>query len=206
MVLSMAVACRSSLTAREQGATESSLVAEKFVAEMGADRIDGNQHEGEDMSIRMKREWLFTALCLLLASVALTACGGSSGGGSTSESTASGSSAGEASGLAASKKVIAPFVGHPNPFPVVDKLKELPKGATVAYMDCGVPGCAIIYQLVSEAAKTMGVSVSRIKAGLAANTVSAAFDSVVADKPSAVIVPAIGVELWSKQLKQELKN
>jgi ribose transport system substrate-binding protein len=85
---------------------------------------------------------------------------------------------------------------------VTEKLKEIPKGASISYMDCGTPVCGLFWQALAPAAKTMGVNVERVKAGSAANTVSAAFDSVIAKKPDAVIVTAINVELWKNQLEQ----
>lgn len=155
------------------------------------------------------------ALLAIVLALGLAACGGgsSSSSGGTGESGATGGAGTEKTStetggnsggadVAAAKKVIAPYIGQPSAFPVTEKLKEVPKGATVAFMDCGAPGCALIYELLDEAAKTMGVKLTRIKTGLAANTVSAAFDSVVAEKPAAVIVPSISVELWSKQLKE----
>jgi ribose transport system substrate-binding protein len=78
----------------------------------------------------------------------------------------------------------------------------VPKGDTIAYVGCGVGICGIIGNILEEAAQTMGVNLTQTKAGSAANTVSAAFDSVVAQKPDAVIAVGDGIELWSNQLKQ----
>lgn len=155
------------------------------------------------------RALTLVALCLGLA-LSIAACGGG-GGSSSSESTGSspetapaegGEGEAEGGGAAAAKKIIAPYLGHPSPFPVTEALKEVPKGATVAYMECSSSICALFYELLSGAAQTMGIKLERIKAGAAANTVSAAFDTVVAKQPDAVIVTAINVELWSKQLKE----
>lgn len=144
---------------------------------------------------------VLVALCLALF---LAACGGGDSTSSSSDSTettSSGSGSESASGKDPAS-VVKPYIAQPSPFPVVDKLKKLPKGATVAYMDCGTGICGLVYELLEGAAQTMGVKLTRIKAGSAANTVSAAFDSVVAQKPEAVIVTAINVELWKKQLEE----
>ena len=159
------------------------------------------------------RKTLVLALSAALAlALALAACGGgssSTSGGTTSESTGTatgeGSTTEDVSSGAASKEakaLLAPYIGHPSPFPVTEKLKEVPKGATIAYMDCGTPVCALFWQLIGPAAQTMGVTIEHVKAGAAANTVSAAFDSVVAKKPDAVISVGIDIELWQKQLKE----
>jgi ribose transport system substrate-binding protein len=142
----------------------------------------------------------------LSVAIAVAACGSSDSGSSTSttESTEASGGGDETAGgsPAAAEKVIAPYVGQPSPFPVTESLKEVPKGATIAYMDCGTGICGLFWELLQGASQTMGVKMTRIKAGSAANTVTAAFDSVVAQKPDAVIVTAINVELWSKQLKE----
>lgn len=149
---------------------------------------------------------VFAVLALALVGVA---CGGGSDTGSSGateaeETTSGGEEEGgggeEAGGAAAAKEVVAPYIGQPSPFPVTEDLKEVPKGANVAYMDCGTPICALFWQVMGPAAQTMGINVERVKAGSAANTVSSAFDTVVAKKPDAVIVTAIPIELWKNQL------
>jgi ribose transport system substrate-binding protein len=113
------------------------------------------------------------------------------------------SSAAEANGgNAAAEAVIEPYIGQPSAFPVTEPLKETPKRATFAFMDCGSPVCGLFWQLLQPAAKTMGVQLTRYKAGPAADTVATAWDSVVAAKPDAVIAAAIDIELWKNQLAQ----
>ncbi|MBS1677443.1 MAG: substrate-binding domain-containing protein [Actinobacteria bacterium] len=146
---------------------------------------------------------VFAALALALGA---TACGG---GGDTSGSTGkagaeadSSAGANNAEVAKAAKEAVAPFIGKPSPFPVTEKLKEIPKGATIAYMESGSPFSALLYELALQAAETMGVKLERIKAGGSASQTSAAFDAAVANEPDAVIVNGIATELWSKQLKE----
>jgi ribose transport system substrate-binding protein len=142
---------------------------------------------------------------VLAAALALTACGGgSSSSSSTSASTASNEGSGEgASGVAKAKESVASYLGKPSAFPVTEALKELPKGATVAYVEAtGTAVGALFWEVLQPAGKEMGVKLLRIKAGSSASTVSSAFDSLVAQKPDAVIVTAIPVELWKNQLKE----
>jgi ribose transport system substrate-binding protein len=170
------------------------------------------------MSIGTVRKAIAATLAIGVLAILLSACGGggsstesSSTGGSGAESSdSSGASSGAggegaqsgASSVAAAQKIIAPYVGQPGPFPVTEKLKEVPAGTKIAYMDCGAPICALFWELLEGASKTMGVKMIRIKAGSAANTVNAAFDTVVADKPDAVISSSINIELWKNQLKE----
>lgn len=150
-------------------------------------------------------------LALLVAALVLTACG-SSGSSSSSESeTSKGEESNDtptttsdqsSSGVAMAKKAIAPYIGQPTPFPVTEKLKGIPTGSTVAFVDCGTPICALYFELMVPAAQAMGLKLTRVKAGASASTVSSAFDSVVASEPDAVVVPGINPELFSKQLKE----
>lgn len=160
---------------------------------------------------------LLVTVLVLAAAALLSACGGSSSSSSSStsesgsttseksenpESSEESEGSGGESGVSKAEALIAPLIGHPSAFPVTEKLKERPTGATFAYMDCGAPFCAFFYELLQPAAKAMGVKLERIKAGSAANTVSAAFETVVQQKPAAVIVTANPKDLWARQLKE----
>jgi ribose transport system substrate-binding protein len=146
-----------------------------------------------------KRLATMLSVSLVLA-VAVGACGSSSGSTSASPGSSSAASGGDPSPSAAA--AIAPYVGKPSAFPVTAKLAKIPKGATVDYMDCGTPVCALFFTLLQPAAKAMGVTLDRVKAGQAANTVSAAFGTAVTQKPAAVITTAINVQLWADELKK----
>lgn len=143
---------------------------------------------------------LVAAAGLLAASLSIVACGG---GSSSSSSNATGES--EASGktdVAAAKATIMPYVGHPSPFPVTENLKEVPKGAEIAYINCGTPVCALFGTLTQAAAETMGIKWSQVKSGTSANTVSAAFDSVLAQSPDAVLVPGLEPSLIGSKVEE----
>jgi ribose transport system substrate-binding protein len=159
---------------------------------------------------------LLVAASMAMLVIGLAACGG---GGSSSSSEPTEASAppkqsetasekteeggaDEGGGKQAAEAFIAPYVGHPSPFPVTEKLNEIPKGSTVAYMDCGTPICSQVFAGITPAAEMLGINLERIKAGSSASTISAAFDSVVAKKPDGVIAMADPVTFWSKQLKE----
>jgi ribose transport system substrate-binding protein len=171
-------------------------------------------------SVTLRRS-AFLALLVLVLALGLAACGGgsSSSSSSTSEAETEEPTGGETEpaaeeeepaeeeaasggGLAEAKELVAPYIGQPSPFPVTEKLKEVPKGAEIDYVDCGTPICALFWQILEPAAQTMGVKLERVKAGSSANTVGPAFDTVVQKEPAAVIVGSITMELWSKQLKE----
>ena len=155
------------------------------------------------MHLLARRTVLALSACLALA-LGLAACGSSGDKSSSTSSTSSTSSSTSASSgnKAAADAAVKPYIGKPSPFPVTEPLKSVKKGATVAYMDCGTSICGLFWQLLEPAAKTMGVKLTRYKAGSAANTVTQAYDSALAAKPDAVIAAAIDVELWKSQLKK----
>jgi len=145
--------------------------------------------------------------CLVLA-VGLAACGSSSDDSSgSSNATNATTNAAAKVDTAAAEAAIKPYTGQPSAFPVTDPLKKVPKGSTIAFSDCGTPICGLFWQILQPAAKTMGVKLKRYKAGSAANTVNSTFDTMLADKPGAVIVAGTPIELWKNKLKgfQEAK-
>jgi ribose transport system substrate-binding protein len=149
---------------------------------------------------QLGRRTVLLFACLALA-VGLAACGSSN---KSSSSTSSSSNATQTTAKvdkAAAQGAIQPYIGQPSAFPVTEALKKVPKGATIAFSDCGTPICGLFWQILQPAAKTMGVTMKHYKAGAAANTVSSTFDSILADKPGALIVAGTPIELWQNKLK-----
>ena len=145
--------------------------------------------------------------CLVLA-FGLAACGSSSDDSSATGSASNASTNAAAKvDTAAASAALKPYIGQPSAFPVTEQLKKVPKGATIAFSDCGTPICGLFWQVLQPAAQTMGVKLKRYKAGSAANTVNSTFDTMLADKPGAVIVAGTPIELWKNKLKgfQEAK-
>jgi ribose transport system substrate-binding protein len=145
---------------------------------------------------------------VLASAIALAACGGgSSSSSSESSSTTEAPATAEKTETAGNSvekaaAVVAPYTGHPSPFPVTEPLKKTPKGAKMIFVDSGTPFAALQWELLQGAAKTMGVSMERISAGVTAATVGSALDSVVAKHPEAVLADGVPIELWTKQLKE----
>jgi ribose transport system substrate-binding protein len=104
--------------------------------------------------------------------------------------------------VTAAKALIAPYTGQPSKFPIDTPLTKKPTGKRIAYLDCGTPICGLFYTLAKPATEALGMSLTSIKAGLAADTVQAAFDTVVQDKYDGVFVPAIPQALWKRGLDQ----
>jgi ribose transport system substrate-binding protein len=140
-----------------------------------------------------------TLLTAAALSVVVAACG-STASNTTNASNASASSTGGAGGLAAAQRAVAPYIGQPSPFPATQSLKRRPVGATLDYVDCGTPTCALMYSFVQPAANTIGMKLNRILAGSSASGVQNALASVVAQKPAAMILPGLPWQLIKKQV------
>ncbi len=139
------------------------------------------------------------ALSSLVVFAALTATACSSSGGSTS--TASSSNADHAAKLAAARQAIAPYVGHPSPFPASEKLAKLPTpGSKFVFLQCGAPVCAIFAQLMPAPAKALGVKFVAVNSGNTATTSQSAAASALSDKPAAVLVGASNPQLYGDNL------
>lgn len=140
----------------------------------------------------MSRRTMHAGLGLALASLlVLCACGGDSEGSSEGTGTAD---------TAAAEALIAPFVDQPSDFPISTPLAESPAGKKIAYMDCGTPICALFFSIAEPAAKALGMDLTRIDTGQAADTVSTAFDTAVSGGYDGVFVPAIPPALWERGL------
>jgi ribose transport system substrate-binding protein len=121
-------------------------------------------------SVTLRRSAILALFVFVLA-LGLAACGGSSSSSSSStgeaetsepaegetENAAEEEAEPEASGggVAAAKEAVAPYIGKPSPFPVTEKLKEVPKGDEIDYVDCGTPICALFWEILQPAAETM---------------------------------------------------
>lgn len=146
------------------------------------------------MKTRTKKAALGVAV--LVGSLVLAACG------SSSNSSSNDNGAAAKADTQAAKELIAPYTGQPSKFPVTEALKTKPAGKRIAYLDCGTPICGLFYTLGKPAMEALGMSLTSIKSGLQADTVQAAFDTVIQDKYDGVFVPAIPPALWKRGLEQ----
>jgi ribose transport system substrate-binding protein len=149
-----------------------------------------------------------------LVFVALAATGCSSSSTSSTSSTSSGSQAagsspataanpgaGSAAGVAAAQQAIAPYVGHPSPFPATQTLAKLPApGSKFVFLQCGAPVCAIFSQLMPAPAKALGVNFTAVNSGNTATSSQAGAAAALADKPAAVLVGASSPQLYGDYL------
>ena len=150
---------------------------------------------------------------LVFAVLAVTACSSSAGSPSSSGSASSSSggstaaasspSGGNAAEVAAAQQAIAPYVGHPSPFPATQTLAKLPTpGSKFVFLQCGAPVCAIFAQLMPVPAQALGVKFVTVNSGNTATTSQAGAAAALADKPAAVLVGASDPQLYGNYLHQ----
>src|SRR5512132_3227034 len=118
------------------------------------------------------------AALLAVAAIAVTACGSSS---DTSSSSGS-SGASSAGALTAADKLAAQWQQRPTQIPVTQPVgKPIPTGKRIDFINCGVTSCTILYNNLSQAAKTLGWTVKQINTQGTPETVQAAWKQAVID-------------------------
>lgn len=133
-------------------------------------------------------------MLVLVAGVALVACGGDDEG-----NNGEGPSA-DPQSLERAERAIAPFMEEPSPIPVTEPLERRPTGAEVIFAHCGRPECTAILDGMKPAAKLLGIELSEVAAGDTAGEIRGAFSSVVQREPDAVIIPALDPALFPQQM------
>jgi ribose transport system substrate-binding protein len=146
---------------------------------------------------------LALALLVIGAAFALAACGGSSSSSSAGGSESSGESPESSSkGVEEATAAIKPFEKTPTSIGITEPLKEIPKNANFAFVQCEVPQCTVIGDYMEPAAKTMGVNLERINAGNTPESFQRGFTVALQKEPDAIIVPALDPVLYPEQLKE----
>ena len=143
---------------------------------------------------RRRRRASAGGVACVAALALLSACGGEADSGADP--------AAAPADVAAAQAAIEPYLGQPTPFPIDTPLTARPTGARVAFMDCGSAICGVFAALAAPAAEELGMEFTAIDAGLTADSVSAAFDTVVQAGYDGVFVPAIQPSLWQRGLDQ----
>lgn len=108
-----------------------------------------------------------------------------------------------ADALARATQNLAPYTGHPNPFPVDRPLAQRPaSGWSVAFLQCSTPICALLARTTGEAATGMGVPFNVTKAGASSQGLQDAMSSIIATKPSAILIPAADPMQYREPMSQ----
>lgn len=148
-----------------------------------------------------------TAVCALLA-LSVAACGSSgtasSGSGATPSGTresASGSS--DAAAVGSAKEAVQKLLVRPTTLNVPALPSKPPVGKTIDFIACGVPACQEYIPILKQATDALGWNLKAINSGTTPQSVAAAYDQAVRDKPAGVIGSGgISPDVFAKQLKQ----
>lgn len=137
------------------------------------------------------------------ALIAIAGCSSSGGGSGGSASAPGGSTTAVAADISAAKALLADYTGKVSAFPVDAPLtKPLPSSASLVYLQCASPVCAIAGNIVAAAATTMGIKYTKINAGPSVNTQQAAMDTIATLKPTALMIAGLDPTGIGPQLRK----
>ncbi|NGO48179.1 sugar ABC transporter substrate-binding protein [Streptomyces ureilyticus] len=140
-----------------------------------------------------------TATVPVTALLALTACGGDA----TPAAGASQAAAANSPGLAAAREAAEMYADRPARIPVTEPVgKEIPKGKQIDFILCGVQSCKDLADFFTAAAEELGWTVKQIPTQGTPESVQAAYEQAVRDKPDAVVASGFPRAVYAKQLAQ----
>jgi ribose transport system substrate-binding protein len=76
----------------------------------------------------------------------------------------------------------------------------IPKGKTIAYIECGSPACVVNGVALKQAVSAVGWKLTTINAGLTVQTIQSAWQQAVVDHPNAVITSGVSRALFNPEL------
>ncbi|MFH9067166.1 sugar ABC transporter substrate-binding protein [Streptomyces coeruleorubidus] len=140
-----------------------------------------------------------TATLPVTALLALAACGtGTTPAADSTQAGAPGSP-----GLTAARTALAKYSERPATISVTEPVgKAIPKGKKIDFILCGVQSCKDLADFFTEAAKELGWQVKQIATQGTPESVQAAYEQAVRDKPDAVVASGFPRAVYAKQLAQ----
>lgn len=138
-----------------------------------------------------------TALLPVTALLSLAACGSdSTPAADTSQAAKPGSP-----GLAAARAALEKYSQRPTTISVTQPVgKKIPKGKEIDFILCGVQSCKDLADFFTEAAGELGWKVKQIATQGTPESVQAAYDQALRDKPDAVVSSGFPRAVYAKQL------
>jgi ABC-type sugar transport system substrate-binding protein len=147
------------------------------------------------------------ALTVTACSSSGSSSGGSSGGGAPSGGggatgdSSSGLSGAAKTGYAAALANVNAHIKPPTTIGVTTPVgKTIPTGKTLDYVNCGAPACTDTGAGLKSAAKVLGWTVKEINAQPTPQSIQAAFDQVVRDKPDGAASAGFAVASYQREL------
>jgi ribose transport system substrate-binding protein len=146
---------------------------------------------------RVRRAASVAALAATVA-ILFAACGSSSSSSNAGTSAAAGGSSG--ANVSAAQQVVSQAMQRPSSITVTTPVgKSVPAGKKVVYISCGVTVCQQQGQIVSQAAKQLGWSVSTVATDGTPTSVQSAYDTALRQGANAIVTTAaLRAEIASK--------
>lgn len=162
------------------------------------------KHSGRNTARPIPTSLAGVAVVLTLG-LALGACGSSDDDSPSSpgSSTSPSNNAAPAAGLDEAKKVVAAATTPPTAIPVsTPHEKPIPKGLSVTYINCGVPTCTYISNILKEGTSVLGWKYKAITTNGAPESTKAALQTVIRQKPTAVLLAGVDRAQFVQEFKQ----
>jgi ABC-type sugar transport system substrate-binding protein len=151
------------------------------------------------MSSRARRavRRALTAIVPVASLLALAACGT----GTTEATDPTQAGAPGSPGLTAARAALATYSERPATISVTEPVgKAIPKGKKIDFILCGVQSCKDLADFFTEAAEELGWQVKQIATQGTPESVQAAYEQAVRDKPDAVVASGFPRAVYAKQL------
>ncbi|MEW2398223.1 substrate-binding domain-containing protein [Streptomyces sp. NPDC046862] len=140
-----------------------------------------------------------TAIAPATSLLALAACGT----GTTPSADSTQAAAPASPGLTAARAALAKYSERPDTISVTQPVgRKIPKGKKIDFILCGVQSCKDLADFFTEAAGELGWHVKRIATQGTPESVQAAYEQAVRDKPDAVVASGFPRAVYAKQLAQ----
>ena len=140
-----------------------------------------------------------TAIVSVTTLLTLAACGT----GTTPVADSAKAAAPDAPGLTAAREAVRKYSEHPGKIPVTEPVgKKIPAGKKIDFILCGVQSCQDLADFFTEAANQLGWKVEQIATQGTPESVQAAYERALRDKPDAVVASGFPRAVYAKQLSQ----
>ncbi|WP_406223565.1 substrate-binding domain-containing protein [Streptomyces canus] len=140
-----------------------------------------------------------TAIVPVTALLTLAACGTA-----TTPAADSAKAAGaDPAGLSAARAAMTKYSARPDRIPVTEAVgKKIPTGKKIDFILCGVQSCKDLADFFTAGAKELGWDVKQIATQGTPESVQAAYEQALRDKPDAVVASGFPRAVYAKQLAQ----
>ncbi|MGP4043159.1 substrate-binding domain-containing protein [Streptomyces sp. 2A115] len=142
-----------------------------------------------------------TAIVPVTALLALTACGGDTT--PAADASQAAAAAADSPGLAEARAAAEKYSERPTRIPVTKPVgKDIPTGKKIDFILCGVQSCKDLADFFTAGAKELGWTVKQIATQGTPESVQAAYEQALRDKPDAVVASGFPRAVYAKQLAQ----